>query len=116
MRPPRRTPTWKRLEGLLKVRDARLVVVAKDWVLRALYRRFGAEILLVDAPAISALESLADELQLGLETACESPLRSFTLVAPGGQSRYGLNSAMRWALAAAWVGDAIGATVSRASI
>lgn len=116
MRPPRRTPTWKRLEGLLKVRDARLVVVAKDWVLRALYRRFGAEILLVDAPAISALESLADELQLGLETACEGPLRSFTLVAPGGQSRYGLNSAMRWALAAAWVGDAIGATVSRASI
>jgi hypothetical protein len=109
--PPRASPVWRLLEQLIEARDDGLLRIAREWARRALYRRSGTAILLVDEEAIEALTRLAQELDLRVEVEEEGPPRHLTLRGRDGQTAYGLANAMRWALAVAWVSHAVSCDV-----
>lgn len=109
--PPRASSVWRRLEQRIEARDDGLLRIAREWARRALYRRSGTAILLVDEEAVKALTRLAQDLDLRVEVEEEGPPCHLALRGRDGQTAYGLANAVRWALAVAWVSHAVSCDV-----
>lgn len=104
LHPPRPTPFWRSLQGLLDTEDPRLALVAGQW---ATARRIRPQLLacpVYDDDAATALaQTITDAGYFVQWVDSDVGLQACAVVDATGRAVYGALPALQWSLAVAWV-------------